>query len=125
MNQPFQAAESLRSSLRDDLVTAMKARETDIVGALRSAIAAIDNAEAVAAPASTKVEASETIAGATAGVGSTEFERRDLSITEVQMLLSDQMAECEAAAELYESHGQQDAASRLRREADALRKYLA
>lgn len=123
MSKPFQAAESLRAVLKADLVTAMKAREIDTIGALRSAIAAIDNAEAVEAPTSTEVATSETIAGATAGVGSTEVERRDLSIAEVQALLSDQMAECEAAAELYASRGQQDAASRLRREADILRKY--
>lgn len=123
MNEPFRAAESLRSLLRADLVATIKMRKTDTTSALRSAIAAIDKAEAVAAPTSPEVATSKTIAGARAGVGSTEVERRDLSIAEVQALLSDQMAECEAAAELYASRGQQDAASRLRREADILRKY--
>lgn len=42
--------QALRDALRRDLASAMKAREPDAVSALRTVIAAIDNAEAVPAP---------------------------------------------------------------------------
>src|SRR5690348_12624376 len=42
-------ADGLRASLRADLISAMKARDADTVTALRTAIAAIENAEAVEA----------------------------------------------------------------------------
>ena len=43
----------LRQNLRDALTTAIKSRDRVAVAALRSALAAIDNAEAVDRPAST------------------------------------------------------------------------
>ena len=115
----------LRSMLRADLTTAMKARQVEAVAALRTALAAIDNAEAVEVPGSTGALAGGRIAGAQSGVGSTEARRRDLSIGEVRAILSGQIEERVAAAALYDAKGQHDAAGRLRREADALRRYLA
>jgi uncharacterized protein len=52
MNASASDAEALRAVLRRDLTAALKARQPDAVAALRGAIGAIDNAQAVAAPAS-------------------------------------------------------------------------
>jgi uncharacterized protein len=63
----------LRDLLRRDLGTALKARDAEAVAALRTTIAAIDNAEAV-----------DTT---TIGVGSTEVPRRDLSMDDARAIL--------------------------------------
>lgn len=118
-----ETVQDLRSALRADLLTAMKARRSEVVSALRTALAAVDNAEAVAVPNAPMESASEHVAGAGIGVGSTETERRTLSIDEVRSLLRVQVQERVTEAELYDSYGRSEAAERLRREADALRKY--
>jgi uncharacterized protein len=117
-------AEALRSLLRDDLVAAMRARQSVVVAALRTAVAAIDNAEAVEAPDGAGGVASEHVAGAVVGVGSTEAERRVLTIGEVRAILRTQIANWTAEADRYDNYEQRDAARQLRSEADALRKYL-
>ena len=117
--------QALRSLLRTDLVAAMKARRTEAVSALRTAIAVIDNAEAVDTPAQASVHTvSEHVAGARTGVGSTEAERRILSLDDVRALLQAQVDDRTGEADRYDTYGQRDAALRLRREADVLRQYL-
>ncbi len=117
-------ARAVRTMMRSDLVAAMKARQPDAVAALRTAIAAIDNAEAVAAPGGTGAAASGHIAGAQVGLGSTEAERRDVSIGEVRAILQGQIADCRAEADRYQAAGHHEAAGQLRRQAEALRKYM-
>jgi len=124
MSQPLGAAERLRARLRVHLGQAMKTRETDVVAVLRGAIAAVDNAEAVEAQSPGGARSCGGIAGAQAGVGSTEVARRVLSDDDLQNVLMDQVAERLAAAGMYAARGQQDRAIRLRREADLLRTYL-
>ena len=121
-----QNPEALRSALRADLVTAMKARQAEAVSALRTALAALDNAEAVAPPTSPPgmVVTSEHFAGSAAGLGATEAVRRVLSLDDMYDILRAQVAERDSEAECYESLGQSAAAGRLRREVDALRGYL-
>ncbi|MFZ1995486.1 MAG: GatB/YqeY domain-containing protein [Solirubrobacteraceae bacterium] len=95
------------------------------VVALRSAIAAIDNAEAVdVCEASRHDESSEHIAGASAGVGSAEAERRVLSDADVRAVVRAQADERSQAAQEYEELGRDKIAERLRREAQLLRGYL-
>ncbi len=122
---PNEDARVLRSLLRSDLVAAMKARRPEIVSALRTAIAAIDNAEAIEVHDGGEALASGHFAGARAGVGSTEAARRVLSIGEVRSLVEAQVTERIAGADRNDALGQRAAASRLRREADVLRRYLA
>lgn len=119
--------DSLRARMRTDLVTAMKARERDTVSALRTAIAALDNAEAVEVaddPHAASRATSEHVAGASVGVGAAETARRTLTADDVRGVLRAQIAERTTEADQYEALGQADAAARLRREADALRPYL-
>ncbi|MGL5443180.1 MAG: hypothetical protein ACRDDJ_12000, partial [[Mycobacterium] stephanolepidis] len=61
----------LRSTMRADLSVAMKTRNSRTVSALRTAIAAIDNAESVDDTAQT-VRDTTHIAGAASGLGSAE-----------------------------------------------------
>jgi uncharacterized protein YqeY len=122
--RPMENAQVLRSRLRTDLTVAMKARQPEAVSALRTAIAAIDNAEAVAAPERQATAVGEHVAGAGVGVGSTEAVRRFLSTDELRALLQHQVTDRVAEADRYDAYGQSEAADRLRREAEVLGKYL-
>jgi uncharacterized protein len=115
-------AVELRAALRQGLITAMKARDSDTVAALRTAMAAIDNAEAVPAPA--PLPGSARIAGARSGAGSTEAARRVLTGGELDGILRAQVAGRLQESGRYEALGQADAAGRLRRQAAAIEPYL-
>ena len=113
------------SQLRQDLRAALKARDRLAVAALRSPIGAIENAEAVdVSTGQPALASSEHIAGATAGVGSSEVDRRVLSGAEVIGIVRGQVAERLSTAEHYEQLGEAQPAQRLRLEAAVLRRYL-
>jgi len=115
----------VRERLRHDLKSAMKARNLLAVNALRTAIAAIDNAEAVDDSIERgAVLASGHVAGATSGAYSADVPRRSLSETEIATILGQQVEERREAAAEYESLGQVEEAARLIREAELLSVYL-
>ncbi|MGH2892432.1 MAG: GatB/YqeY domain-containing protein [Solirubrobacteraceae bacterium] len=117
--------QSIRSRLRHDLTVALKARDRVAVAALRSVRAAIDNAEAVDVnPLARRDTSSGHIAGATAGVGSSDVERRELSDADVSAIVGGQVEERSQAADEYEKLERDDVADRLRREAAILSAYL-
>ena len=124
MTEPLSDAAALRATLRRDLTAAMKARDPDAVAALRTAIAAIDNAEAVADPGTAPAATSAHIAGARAGLGAAEAPRRQLTGDELQEILRGQLAEYSREADRYAAHGQAVAADRLRNQASLLSRYL-
>lgn len=113
----------LRVRLRRALPGALKARDQVAVAALRSALAAIENAEAVVPPASPNLT-SGVIAGAVSGVGAGEAVRRDLPESRVAEIVRAEVADRRAAAADYERAGQTDDAARLRAEADVLTAHL-
>jgi uncharacterized protein YqeY len=117
-------ARRLRERLHRDLIVAMKARDAATVAALRVAIAAIDNAEAADIPEGSSDTTSAHIAGARAGVGSTEVARRALSIDEVRRILRAQIDERTTQAAEFERGGRTAAAEGLRGEEAALERYL-
>ncbi len=125
MTRQFSDAAALRATLRSDLTAAMKSRDADAVAALRTAIAAIDNAQAVAAPPAAPAATSAHIAGARAGLGAAESARRPLTAGELEAILRDQLAEYARDADGYAAHGQEAAAQRLRNQASLLSRYLA
>ena len=90
----------ISTRLRGDLTAALKARDSVTVAALRSALTALDNAGAVEAPASW-VEGTEHVAGAAAGVGSTDIARRALTENDVRAILRSQIEEHARAASRY------------------------
>jgi uncharacterized protein len=118
------AAQALRAALRHGLTTALKARDTDALAALRTTVAAIDNAEAVPALGTSPSATSVHIAGSRSGPGSTEAARQQLSASELRDILRGQITELAREADRYDALGQADAAERLRRQARTLTAYL-
>ena len=103
----------------------MKARDPISVSALRSALAAIENAEAVDVaahpPAATE---SSHFAGSAAGLGHAEVERRALSEPEVEQIVRTEVDERQSAAREVEGAGHHQRAARLRAEAEVLLRYV-
>ena len=112
--------------LRLALAEALRARDMVAVSALRSALGAIGNAEAVepgvTAPAGS---AGPHVAGAVSGLGAAEGPRRSLSAAQTEQIVRAEAAEREDAARGYERAGQAGRAGRLRREAQLLLAVLA
>jgi len=116
-------AQALRDALRQGLTAALKARDAEALAALRTAIAAIDNAEAIATTDAQRPVTSADIVGASNGVGSTEAVRQSLSVGQLRDIVSEQIAECAREADRYDLLGQPDAAQRLRHRARILAAY--
>ncbi|MDG4825936.1 hypothetical protein O7635_29155 [Asanoa sp. WMMD1127] len=106
----------LRDRLRRTLRDALRARDAVAAGALRSAIAAIDNAEAVDAGP----DRFGTEPLGVPGVGAAEVARRPLDGAEVQRIVRAEAADRLAAAAHYELAGRSDAAARMRAGAELL-----
>jgi uncharacterized protein len=115
-------ADLVRDRLRAALRQAMKDRDKNAVSGLRSAVAAIDNAEAV--EAGPLEAASAAMAGAHTGLGAAEARRRELAPTEVAALVQSEVDERVAAADSYAALGQDEPADRLRAEAAALAHHV-
>jgi uncharacterized protein YqeY len=91
----------------------MKARDKPAVTALRSALAAIDNAAAV--------PAQDAEFGLSAvGLGVTEVARRDQDETEIERIVRAEIADRLTAADEYERLGRAEQAQRKRAEARVL-----
>ena len=114
----------IRTRMRRALTAAMKARDQCAVTALRSALAAIDNAEAVDTAGGGHPTGEGRIAGAILGVGAAEAARRTLTPVETQAIVRQEVAERQTAAHAYERAGQSGPAERLRAEAEVLEAYL-
>lgn len=117
--------DDIRAAMRRDLVIALKARDTETVAALRTAIAAIDNAEAVDTGAVPASAPAGPVAGATAGLGSSEVPRRVLTAAEQKSVVSAVIAEYLDEAGRYDSTDHAESAEVLRRQAGALARYSA
>lgn len=114
---------TLRRRLRAALGEAMKLRDQAAVAALRSALAAIDNAEAVDS-SQARTTPSGTIAGGVAGLRAGEAPRRVLDEREIEDIVQREIVARESAAAEYERLCRGDAAARLRAEASVLAKHL-
>ncbi|ALR14193.1 hypothetical protein BST43_21895 [Mycobacteroides saopaulense] len=114
---------ALRATMRVDLAAALKARNSQAVSALRTTIAAIDNAESVDDTTET-TPGSTHIAGAAMGLGAAEAPRRVLSPADVRAVVRAQIEDRTAQADRYEALGQAQAAAQLRGEAQILADYL-
>lgn len=108
----------------------MKARDSVAVSALRSALAAIENAEAVDAADGAPAGAGDAnrdphVAGSVVGLGAGEVSRRTLTPAEVAATVRAELDERLAAAVEYQRLGQREHAERLRGEAGVLSRQLA
>lgn len=115
---------SLTERLRAALTEAMSSRDVSAAAAIRSALGAIGNAEAVAAPAQAARTSSQYVAGAVSGLGRAEATRKHLSQLEISGILAAEIAEREAAAVQFDTLGHAGEAERLRREALVLAEIL-
>ncbi|HYX61455.1 MAG TPA: hypothetical protein VE888_20885 [Streptosporangiaceae bacterium] len=116
--------DDIRTRLRRALGVALKAREAGAVSALRSAMSAIGNAEAVDPSARPAGTGSAHFAGTVAGVGAGEARRRLLTEADADAIVRQEAAEREAAAGEYERGGRAAEAARLREGARALMAVL-
>jgi uncharacterized protein len=120
MTMPAPAGGDLPERLRLALRAALRARDAVAAAALRSALGALGNAEAVPAPAGLAGTTSSHIAGAAAGPGAAEAQRRRLTAAQAAAVVQAEIDERLAAATQYDSAGHADRAARLRAEAQAL-----
>lgn len=102
----------------------MKARDAVAVSALRSALAAIDNAEAVDVSQAPPAVDHPDVAGSAVGLRATEVQRRSLTEAQVDQTVRAEVTERLAAARDYERLGRREHAERLSAEADVLRRLL-
>lgn len=100
----------------------MRARDKVSVSALRSALAAMDNAEAV--PVGSAELQVLAIEQAAVGVGATEAARRELSEQHITGIVRAEADERLALAAQFTSPAQADRASQLRAEAAVLLRLL-
>ena len=108
---------ALRDRLAAALPAAMKARDKDGVAALRSALAAIENA-AAQPPQDAKLGLPAK------GLGVTEVARREQDEAEIERIVRAEIAERLTAADEYNGLGLSDQADRLRAGARSLAAHL-
>ena len=112
----------LRVRLRDALGVAMKQRDRVAVAALRSALGAIENAEAVERGES--ADRGLGIEQIPVGAGAAEVPRRVLTELDVLGIVRAEIADREAAALGYEQAGRSSRAEHLRDEIRVLSRHL-
>jgi regulator of protease activity HflC (stomatin/prohibitin superfamily) len=117
-------SDDLRTPLRRQLSAAVREHDRPAVSALRSALAALDNAEAVRPGEDLQPEVSQHIAGGMAGVGAAEVERRVLDVESQRALVRAEIESSLTAAMTYQQHGQRTRAAELRMGADVLAAVL-
>lgn len=111
----------VRAALEAGLVPAMRARDAVTVSALRSALAALGNAEAVPSDGHPRAGAAEEAA---LGVGAADVPRRELSADEVRAVVEREVAERVEAADRLRALGRPADAERPATEAAVLRGLL-
>lgn len=111
----------MREALREELRAALKRGDGIAVAAIRSAMAAIDNAGAVVADGEPAPEHPLGVHG----VGAAEVPRRALTSAEMCEVVEGEISERLQAAAAYEDLDRAEHARRLRVEAATLQRILA
>jgi hypothetical protein len=106
--------------IKADLISAMKSGDKVMTSALRSLLARISNAEAVA-PTQSSVSADIAIAGAHKGVGSTEAARHTLTSADITTIINDEITELRTALNAVDAHS--DYGQELRQKIATIAKY--
>jgi uncharacterized protein len=123
----LEAEQRLRGRLNEDLRAAMKARDAVRVAAVRSLIAALDNASAVAltdAEAAAVRRLAES-SGSRSPPGAFDVPRRVLSEEDMLRVFAIERAERHSAAHSLEKHGCYEEAVLVRTELEIIEAYLA
>lgn len=101
----------LRLRMRAVLTEALRARDKASASALRSALAALENAEAVPAVSPDGAAGSAHVAGAYVGVGTAEAERRRLTSAEETAIVDGELAGLAEAVATYDRLSDSDRAA--------------
>jgi uncharacterized protein YqeY len=115
----------MRDELRAAVTDAMKRRDKVALSAYRSALAAIENAEAADLSAAPVESVGEHIAGGVAGLGAGEVARHELSPVELDQVLQREVDDRLTNADIYERAGQRAEADTLRAEAAVIDDFRA
>ena len=110
--------EGPRERLRAALSAALRQRDSARVAVFRTALAALDNAEAV--PVGEHDPGSLALEATPVGLGAREAARRQLSEEDVVFVVRAEISDRLVAADVYEEAGRHEHARRLREEADML-----
>ncbi|WP_328403966.1 hypothetical protein [Nocardia sp. NBC_00403] len=94
----------------------MKVRDRNAIAALRSALGAIDNAEAI----DTVDVRAGAIENSAVGLGAAEARRRDLTEADIEQIVRLEIADRRTAPDEYDSLGRPDRGDPLRAEAATL-----
>lgn len=116
---------SLRDSLDAELAAALRGRDRAVASAVRSALSALANAEAV--PVEAELDTSfgtEHFAGSVAGLGAAEAGRNLLTDEQQRALVAGEIAELNGHAERLVRLCRRDEADGARRGARALNRAL-
>jgi uncharacterized protein YqeY len=116
----------LRAQLSAALKDAMRARDQVATSALRGALGAIGNAEAVPVdlPAPPPGSGGPDFAGSVCGLAAAEIARLRLTPADLDAIMRTEITDRERAADDYAASGFADQAERLRREASVLQSIL-
>lgn len=115
----------LRRALRERLTQAMRDRDRAAAGALRSALAALSNAEAVPTDGGLGPTTSAHVAGAAIGLGAGEADRLELGAAAELDLVRGEIRELRHSIEIYEAAGDPARAAVAERGAAVLESALA
>lgn len=115
--------EEIKLRLSDDLKKAMKEKDAVAMKAIRSLVAAIDNAGAVFVAAPATMSMSGGIAGATSGLGSTEVPRKELSDNDIKQIIQKEIDEMLKAIEMINDSTRPET-GQLAEQISILKKYL-
>ncbi len=116
----------MRERLQAALRETMRAKDAVAVSALRSALAALGNAEAVpaAVPDGATAATHPRLAGTVTGVGAAEVARRTMTEDEQRAVVQSEVDERLSAARELDGRGRPERAERLRAEAAVLLECL-
>lgn len=116
---------ALEQALRTALVPAMRERDEAAVAALRSALSAVANGEAVdVREIDLRATGSEHVAGSSEGLGAADTDRLQLSDGDARSIVEAERWSREADAQALDDLGEHERAARLRTEADVLAQVL-
>lgn len=116
---PVRTVAEWKTTLREALKAALRAKDADATSALRETIAALDNAEAADLSAAPPVEEG-VIAGGVSGLGRGDVPRRVLAPEEVAALIDAEARDRREAAKVYAAAGKHEVAASLQRGAEVL-----
>jgi hypothetical protein len=102
----------------------MRARDRQAAGAMRSVLAALENAEAVPTTHAAPAAASEHYAGAADGLGAGEAARRVLTVDDERVIVEREIAELRSSAEVYAAAGEHERSSELTRLAESVEELI-